>query len=181
MAKQIICPVCGQPDRVEKVSTIYLTGIGLRRSKGSTDSLQKELQTKFNGASGLYALSRKMAPPAAGKQAFTRPVNPDQAVLAFSLIVPLFLYGIFTSQAGMLPLALGVLAIFYAVYFWRRKKLHARFEKEQVARRKADERIQRGIERWMKLYYCACDDWLFEPGSGKPVPLDQISGYLLQE
>jgi len=145
------------------------------------DSVQRELQTKYNGPSGLHALSRKMAPPASEKKAFSRPVNPDQAVFAFSLVVPLFLYGIITSQAGMLPLALGLLAVFYAVYFWQRVKLLARFDKEQVARRKADERVQRGIERWIKLYYCACDDWLFEPGSGVPVPLDQISGYLLQD
>ncbi len=57
----------------------------------------------------------------------------------------------------------------------------ARFEGQQASRLAADERIKRGIERWMKLYYCARDDGVFMPGGDKLIPADLMAGYLYQE
>ena len=37
------------------------------------------------------------------------------------------------------------------------------------------------FERWMKLYYCARDDGVFEPGSEALTPADQTPGYLLRQ
>jgi hypothetical protein len=102
-------------------------------------------------------------------------------VVAFSLITPIFLYGIFNSQRVLLLPAVGVLLVFYGLYFWQRKKLIDRFEKEQAARQAAAGRIQRGIERWMRLYYCAREDGVFEPGSRQLTPVDQMMGYLFHE
>jgi hypothetical protein len=180
MSKTILCPECGQSKTVEKVSTLYLTGIGLSgEAKNSPARPPKLIQA--NSKPGSYALSRKLAPPAASRPAFTRPVQPDQAVLAFSLIVPIFLYGILTSQRALFLPALGALFIFYGLYFWQRKRLLARFEQEQAARQAADERIKKGIERWMRLYYCAEDEIVFEPDQDAGVMVDLMPGYLLQE
>lgn len=179
MTKEILCPVCHQSDQVDKVSTIYMTGLARRKLSGTAES--GELQTKFSSFPGLVPLSRKLAPPSSGTQVPTRPIHPDMVVVAFSLITPIFLYGIFNSQRVLLLPAVGVLLVFYGLYFWQRKKLIDRFEKEQAARQAAAGRIQRGIERWMRLYYCAREDGVFEPGSRQLTPVDQMMGYLFHE
>ncbi len=178
MANEILCPVCGQADRVGKVSTIYLTGMGVKKPDPVQFGLPEHL---FPSGAAMHAVSQKMTPPSSGKRAPTRPIHPDMAVLVFSAIAPIFLYGIYTSQPGMLLPVLGLLACFYALYIWRRPVLIARFNAEQAARNSANQRIQRGIDRWMRLYYCAREDGVFEPGSTELTPLDQMMGVLLRE
>ncbi len=183
-ARTAICPVCGESEAVEKVSVLYLTGLGMRnrsdsRLDGETGSLLVNNHPGFRAA--LPTLSRKLAPPSSPRQFFMRPVHPDTAVLAFSLITPFFLYGIWSTQLHTLPAAITLLAIFYLVYLLRRKTLVARFQAE-LARQKAEtERIQHGIERWMNLYYCARDDGVFEPGTSELVPVDLLRSHLLKE
>ena len=184
----MICPQCGQADQVEKVSTIYLLGIekkwhaGNRRPPGNdqapppSSALVDEMSSQ-----ALQALTRRLVPPAAKKEAPIRSIHPDLVVLTFSLVTPIFLYNIFASQIGMLPLVLVVLAGFYGYYFWKRKTIIARFQAQQDAQQAAARRIQRGIQRWMRLYYCAREDGVFEPGSKALTPADQIAGHLYKE
>ena len=125
------------------MSTLYLTGLGLERrseADGSVLSARSVLQP-----GDPRALSRRLAPPAGGKQGLTRPVHPDQMVLLFSLAVPVFLYAIFTSQPGSLLPVLGVVAVFYGFYFWQRKGLVKRFNEQQTRQRSQNESIQRGV------------------------------------
>ena len=111
----------------------------------------------------------------------SRPIHPDLMVVVFSLVVPIFLYGIFDSQRQMGLPVIGVLVAIYALYFWKRKDLAARFEREKTNQQSADDRIKRGIERWMRLYYCAHDDEVFLPGALEATPTDQMMGLLLQK
>jgi len=184
----VVCPICGQAGQVEKVSAIYLKGIELKLP--SQRARQQDAAGAPFAKSGTLAgmppadlreLSKRLSPPASQREAPTRPLHPDLVVLVFSLAAPIFLYGIITSQSMLLPLVLLVLAGFYGFYFWKRKTMVARFEAQQFARRAAMERILRGIERWMRLYYCSQDDGVFEPGSDEFIPADQISGYLLRD
>lgn len=178
MNEQPICPLCGRCDMLEKASTIYLLGMGLKQD-----------QSSVNGAGAWLAdlsenqrkqLGRRLAPPSGGRAAPTRPLHPDLVVLTFSLVIPIFLWGIWNSQPGMRLPALIVLAAFYAGYFWKRRSLIQRFERQQAERQAAVARVQHSIERWMCLYYCACEDVVFVPGE-EAVPADQMPGYLLQE
>ena len=185
MAQPITCPVCGQNEPVEKVSTIYLMGIEARNRRGSAKADDRGGARLFTkpGASeaALAALSRRLAPPASGKQAPTRPIHPDMAVITFSVVIPIFLYGILTSQAKMLlPIALLLLG-FYGIYFWQRGNLIAKFAAEKAKQQAVERRLKDSIERWMNLYYCAEDEGVFEPGCDSLVPLDQMMGYLLQD
>jgi hypothetical protein len=102
-------------------------------------------------------------------------------VFAFSLAAPIFIYGIMTSQPGSLWIVLPMLVGFYTFYFWKRKPMVAKFQAQQATQKSADARVQRGIRRWMNLYYCARDDGIFEPGSDAITPADQIAGYLFRE
>jgi hypothetical protein len=185
MSKPVICPGCSQADQVEKVSTIYMRGLELKwHSQRSRFQDKPETSPRLAGLlaelspTELQALSRRLAPPSSGKRAPTRPLHPDLVVLVFSLVAPFFLYGIYTSQAGVLPLVLLILAAFYSFYFWKRKTIVAKYQAQQAAQRAAEERIQAGIGRWMRLHYCAREDCVFEPGGATPVPADQMAGYL---
>jgi hypothetical protein len=187
MPNEIICPVCKLADQVEKVSTLYLVEIELQRQKGSVWLSDKNshavelLRARQLAQPGFEPLRRKLAPPSSGKQTTIRPIHPDLAVLAFSLITPVFLYGILTTQPGSTLPVLTVLALFYGLYTWQRRRLIGRFEGEQARQKRATERTAQAVERWMKLYYCAREELVFVPGNSTFVPVDQMMGLLFQE
>ena len=182
------CPQCGQSDRVEKVSTIYVHGIEAKWHRGKAVPPDKiEIPSKRSRlveempADELMALIPRLAPPAAKKGAPMQAIHPDHSVLALSLVAPIFLYGILTSQPSGLLVVLPLLAGFYAFYFWQRKRLVAKFFATQQAQKAAEQRIHTGVQRWMRLYYCARDDGLFEPGARALTPADQLAGLLFRE
>ncbi len=188
MSDPVRCPVCDQADQVEKVSTIYLLGIEAKRASTRADAQSQGSAASTGGlalnkltAAELRALSQRLAPPASGKELPTRLIHPNLVVMVFSLGAPVFLYGILTSQPAMLLPALIILALFYAVYFWKRKTIIARFESRLAAQQAASQRIQHAIQRWMRLYYCAREDGVFKPGEDQIIPADQMPAYLFEE
>ena len=184
----MICPECGLADQVEKVSTIYVRGIEVKWHASKTRLPDgSEAQPRYSQvvdqmpADELMALTRRLAPPAAKKGAPMRAIHPDHPVIALSLIAPIFLYGILTSQPSGLLVVLPLLAGFYAFYFWQRKRLIDKFQATQSAQKAAEKRIHTAIQRWMRLYYCARDDGVFDPGSKSLTPADQLAGVLFGE
>ena len=188
MSGEMVCPVCGKADQVEKVSTIYITGIEVSRGSRNQIASRKERQTANThpGLAGIPALrlatlSRRLTPPAPRREAFTQPIHPDMYVLTISLILTVLLYGITTRLPVLLLPMLVLLAGLFALYFWRRKRIIDRFKRQQVFRLVGDEMIKQAIERWMRLYYCARDDGVFEPGNDQFIPTSQMNHTLLQE
>jgi hypothetical protein len=172
------CPQCEQDDQVEKVSTVYLVGIGLKRERKDNDTNSSTVAFKLDLPEiELRRLARQLAPPASTRRLPSRPLHPDLIVLTFSLVIPIFVYGIYTSQAPVLLPVLIILTILYGFYFWKRKAIVARFDARQAVQRAADERVKFAIERWMKLYYCARDNVVFIPG-GEITPVEQFKEYL---
>ena len=187
MADILNCPICNNSDLVDKVSKIYMSAIERKyasRSKPSpkpNDTVNSILRIDSQlDSQGLLSLAKKLTPPSAGKSVPIRPIHPDLVVMVFSLIAPLFLYRILTTQASMMPWILLLLACFFGFYFVKRKSLIAKFEAQRLAQKSAEERIQRGIKRWMQLYYCARDDIVFNPLEAESVPVDLLNGYLIQ-
>jgi hypothetical protein len=182
--KGIVCPKCGQDDRVEKVSTLYLSGIEagrlswLAKSGGAVQAPVRPLLAEIP-IRELRLLSRMLAPPSSGKSQTVRPVHPDLVVLAFSGVLPVFLAGIAADQRGLLIPILAVILLFYGLYGFRRKSLIARFEREKEARQEEARRIQRAIGRWMNLYYCTDDEGVFEYGKDNWTPVDRMVELLL--
>jgi len=184
MAARIKCPVCGEADQVEKVSTLYLVGIGLKRQSKSGEA-PPELPPASAWVNALppdelHLLARRLSPPSSGKQGFSRPLHPDMVVIVFSLILPIFLYGIWTSQQQALPAVFLILTGAYAIYIWKRKVIIARFQQNQARRQSEDQRARRGVERWMRLYYCNRDDGVFDVRGSELIPADQMLGYLFR-
>ena len=190
MPPEIICPECGLADQVEKVSSLYLVGIELQRSKRAAPGAEEPsgpvsraveiLLARQQAQPRVEPLRRKLAPPSSGKPTTMRPIHPDLAVLAFSLIAPVFLYGILASQPEMLLVVLALLALCYGLYFWQRRRLLGRFEAEQARQKQAALRVAQAVERWMQLYYCAREELVFDPKSGESAPVDQMMGLIRQ-
>ncbi len=183
MKTEVCCPTCGQADLVEKVSTIYIVGIGLNRRVSGEEHSGHEQEASLLQPwlthlppDALRSLSRRLAPPSSGKEPPFRPLHPDMVMLTFSLVAPIFLYGILSSQTRGLPLALVFLIGFYAFYLWKRKAMIARYESQKKSRQALHQRLRLGIERWMTLYYCAREDIVFAPGANLALPADQIAG-----
>ncbi|MBN2547763.1 MAG: hypothetical protein JXB15_01295 [Anaerolineales bacterium] len=178
------CPVCGQTDLVEKASSIYLAGLLGQKAAGGAGEAQPpaKISPWVNELSPTErrALGKRLAPPASGQKLPARPIHPDQAVIAFSLVTPIFLYGMWNTQRALLLPALFALAVFFGFYFWKRKTILARYIRQLEQRKVSDERTRRGIERWMKLYYCARDDVVYFPGSSESTPADQLPGLLMR-
>jgi hypothetical protein len=177
MAQVISCPQCGHTRNVEKVSTIYLVGIGLKNQAPGNEAPVAPVKYNLVGLDEVERrnLARRLKPPASRRRLQSRPLHPDLIVITFSLIIPFFLYGIYTSQLNTLLPVLGLLAVVYGLYLWKRKAIIARFEGRQAAQRAADERVRQGIQRWMKLYYCADEDIVFTPGSTETLPAERIT------
>jgi hypothetical protein len=112
-------PQCGQGDQVES-QPITFTALNEMAPRLANPPEGVEVSTKRSRlvdempSEELVALTRRLAPPAAKKGAPMRAIHPDHSVLALSLIAPIFLYGIFTSQPSGLLVVLPLLAGFYA-------------------------------------------------------------------
>lgn len=181
MAKgPVLCPSCRQADQVEQVSRLYIAG--LSRAHASSDPPAQEMKLKIQGLTPeqLKALARRLKPPTGGKEA-ARPLHPDWVVAGFSLVVPFFFYGIYTSQPHNFYQFLALLTLAYGAYFWQRRKLIARYQAALDKRQAAAQRVKQGIEKWMKLYYCAREDGIFLPGFSELIPLDQLHWYLIDD
>jgi hypothetical protein len=176
----IVCPVCGLSAPVVKVSTLYIAGIREKRS-ADQDALFPDGTPPANlTAQDLHALSRKLAPPSSGKSALTRPLHPDLIVLVFSVVAPFFLAGIVSQQAGLLLPILVLLLLSYGVYFYKRKDAIAKFLQDKQRRQDERARIERGIQVWMKLYYCFQDEGIFLPGQNEMTPVEEMLNYLAE-
>ena len=125
----------------------------------------------------LAALNAKIAPPASRKQVSTRPLHPDMVLGAFCLISTVFIYGILTTQPGMMAVAAPFLIGLAVFYLWQRKKLVARYHTMITSQRESEERVRRAIERWLWLRCCARDKVVFHPGH-EAVPLERMNELL---
>ena len=182
MPRPKACPVCGLTDQTDKASSLYVMGIaGNKLAPAEGEPQTAPLNMTGIPPQELHALGKRLKPPASPKRAPTRPLHPDLVVVTFSLIIPLFLYRIYQNQPSVLPVVLALLAVLYILYFWGRKKIIARFERQVQANKASEERIRMGIERWMRLYYCQRDDCVFEPGKQATAPADQMLAFLLRE
>lgn len=182
--KQVVCPECGRSEGIEKVSTIYLAGIKKGRASSQPgDDLAAQVLERLPGLSAqdLHTLSRGLAPPAEGKGIPTRPVHPDLVVMVFSLVMPIFIIGILNQQRGALIPILVVLALAYGLYFFKRKDIIAKFNRAQDEQKEKQKRIERGVQQWMKLYYCSQDEGVFLPGKKELIPVAEIIQYLLEK
>lgn len=181
--RKVICPECGRSEGVEKVSTIYLAGIRVKRSSTSgqiDEDLASQVLEHLPGltAQDLHSLSRDLAPPSSGKAGPIRPVHPDLVVLVFTGLIPIFITGIVNQQPAVLIPVLIILALAYGLYFYKRRVIIAKFIQAQEEQKEKQALVERGIQNWMKLYYCSREEGVFIPGRRELVSVNELLNYL---
>ncbi len=183
----VLCPACGQSDRVFKVSRIYIDALAAF-SKSSEDSVLPELTGEAVDEPGINLLKiqamrtfvNNFSPPSGSKKSM-RQLNPDLVVAAFTLIAIFFMFQIYQSQRSIFPIALGILVVFYVGYVLLHHRILARFNEQKAEEQGEQQRLERAVGRWMKLYFCARDEGVFDPTQNRLIPLDEMDYYLLEE
>jgi hypothetical protein len=185
------CPICGHSDRVLRVSALYVAGLEEKfhkqartqpdeqsgSEKGTSSALPDFKTWEEFPPGSLAALNAQIAPPATRKQVPTRPLHPDMVMGGFCLISTVFIYGIVSTQPGMMAVAAPFLIGLAVFYIWQRKKLVARYHTMITSQRESEERVKRAIERWLWLRCCARDKVVFLPGK-EAVPLERMNELL---
>lgn len=185
--KVIMCPDCGKSEHVAKVSAVYISGVELklRRAKKLSEQDVEALEdaptfAKEASKEELIQLSTRLSPPSSGKRSTFRPIHPDWAVAALSMLAPIFIINMIASQSNVILPALIVLAGFYGFYFWKRAGLIENYQTMLQSQKTEEQRVRGAIERWLMLYYCFNDDCVFMPSDQAGTPADQIAGRIFR-
>jgi uncharacterized Zn finger protein (UPF0148 family) len=171
------CPVCGQNDRVEKVSAIitretqHVQGATMqeRRWRDSQGRWQARMEPVYFASSQASALAEQLMPPAQ-----PAPAKPKSAVKAYQPILIILIVGgavfmcaLIDSQeiagamtCGLLPMLGGGLGLFFG---WRHYNAQKAIADAQTLA--AHERWRRACAQWEQVYYCSRDDRVFIPAS----------------
>jgi hypothetical protein len=173
------CPACGLNDQVNKVSTLYIRGLEARKQQPPPGEGESVLQMEGLTPTRLHQLSRQLTPPSATRNRLARNLHPDLMTAGFSILLIFLLYQIWLTQRPVFWVFALAYLLFLGWYAWKRTALIAKYRRQVDATTADDKKIQRGIGRWMKLYYCTRDQGIFEPGNDRLFPLDEMQAYLL--
>jgi hypothetical protein len=185
--KMVECPVCRSSDKTFKVSEIYIEALeGLKKGeKGKTlpQIISDPAQLDAPGilkTQAFRSIVRDFSPPSGGTQ-IIRPVNPNFVILAFTLIAIFFLLQIYTTQPEMFIPMLILVSLFYVGYGLFRKTIQKKYTKQIQDNINLKHRYEAAIGKWMRLYYCARDNVVFDPQEDRSVPLNSMETYLLKQ
>lgn len=204
---KVLCPVCEQQDRIQKVSAIHDAGLstgsytGVTVGVAATGSGGIGLATGQTNLAGAYqtALSKRLAPP---QRPVCKQFHPFVLVLAIlaipaGLVVGLFALGLASMSSGPGPtpsnaaeVAADVLAdlVCSAGPFLVAALLlglgiltlvWAPFYNRRTRGTYDAEllRWQGAMQVWDRLYYCSRDDIVFDPDNGKQFPTSRMVHY----
>jgi hypothetical protein len=177
------CPECGKTESVIKVNKIYVESLS-SKPDGKDCVIAHVLhwpEDKAADSKKTYAevTFLKYFNPPAGKTIVTRQVHPDMYVGIFSILVIALLYQIHQQQRNVFFIALGIVVVFYIVYFAGRKYILGKYQHRHDEEVAAGKKTESAIGRWMKMYYCCEDGIVFNPEKNISIPLDQMRAKLL--
>ncbi len=177
----IACPQCGKDDMIQKVSAIYSAGIASGSYSGPSAGVaigsgKPALVGGYATVHGTNqtALSSKLSPP-------SKPTRrlPPEALIAILLIViacPVITYREEALRFPVQSSIIGVtgillLALIIPVGYRQEKRLFQQTE-EKIRQ------WEQAITQWDQLYYCARNDCVFDPATGKAVSPERLSELL---
>jgi hypothetical protein len=181
------CPECRLSDKTFKVSAIYIEALEEFKHPGARKLLPQIMNdVKKLDAPGvlktqaLRSVVNSFGPPSGGRQ-IMRPVNPYLVIAAFTLIAIFFLIQIYTTQREMFFPMLILLIVFYLGFTFFRKQIIGKYIQQIQANMDIKRSYESAIGRWLRLYYCARDDGVFDPDENQMIPLQAMEAYLLNE
>jgi hypothetical protein len=187
MAENIVeCPLCGLSDKTFKVSAIYIEALEGFKKEGTPKILPQIMgdQSQMDApgilkVQALRSIINTFGPPSGGRQ-IMRPINPGLVIAGFTLITIFFLVQIYTSQREMFIPILIVALVFYLGYVIFHKQIMGKYQKQIQDNIDIKRTYEAAIGQWMRLYYCAHDDGVFDPDENQLIPLQAMESYLLK-
>jgi hypothetical protein len=184
--QQLACPRCGQIDQIQKVSSVFSSGISTGTYSGST-------ATFVSGSSQTF-LSKKLSPP-------KKPEASCSSCAEIGITIILFLFGgflilstflsiscnlraIFSGEVRVVPaIILGLLGvgiggglILTGIIVWGSSQKAA--DRRAVEEAAQMTKWELAMSRWNQLYYCYRDDGVFDPDERVFIPVKQMMNYL---
>ncbi len=165
----ILCPICENDDKIQKVSSVYLSGISFGHYEGPATSSGTTVSST--------SLAKTLSPPLAPK----KPSIPFYFYLGLvmfvggigfclSTVLPTMLtqnitkindlegFILFTLCCAVIPIIFGIVTIFRGIVTKQKQVesypgLLATYNKD--------------LEGWNRQYYCHRDDAIFDPTTGE--------------
>ncbi len=186
------CPLCGQLDRVEKVTSVYNAGFSMGNYAGTSIGVGSAggrlvvtgSSTHLTGTQQTL-ISQRLAPPLSPVQRHMNDGSAWPALFVPCLIFTIIFGGCFLLLLGnsiasafkfilLIPVGLfgGMAVIFLLMMIRASHKKRSMIETETPY-------WQRAMEKWDRLYFCHRDDVVFSPQSGRYVRMEQMSSLLV--
>jgi hypothetical protein len=181
-----VCPQCNFADKTYKVSLLYLEGSARlsRRERENQPVLEAALADLLPEESSqavedqvIKHLIRTFTPPE-GEKRVTRRIHPDGMVAVFTLVAGFLIIQIAGDQPGALPAAAIILTAALGAYLLSRKSVVGKYEDTKREEVENFERIEKEVNRWMRLYFCSRDQAVFYPGENDFAPAEQTRSFL---
>jgi hypothetical protein len=179
------CPDCNSTDKTFKVSLLYMEGSAWLNNQnldqtGQLSQVMKEyLPEPVNRGAQEQFVTRLIAllSPPSGEKQVIRQIHPDGMVAFFLVISVVILYKAFFSQPESLPLIVILLAAGFTAYIIFRKSLVSRYNMRKLQGQQEVIKIEKAVSRWMRTYYCARDQSVFDPITGHHASLEQMKDF----
>jgi hypothetical protein len=176
------CPVCGSAESTYKVSSLYLALIARVYHKETQDPIDLNLfleeisennQQTIRSIAILNHYLALFSPPSGNKKTGYA-TNPD-LIAGFFVLISIFMGGqLWVSHSAQVWIVFGLLFLFLLGYALSRNKITAKYRsriQEEIDEKK---NIEAGIKSWMSLYCCSKDQVVFDAGSRRVVPMEEI-------
>lgn len=183
------CPVCNNNDKSYKVSVLYMEGLDWQKEhgvnhQGKLNNIMDEyLPEKADRSVKELFVSRliTLLSPPAGKKQYFRAIHPDNMAGFFLIISLIILIRANQSQPKATPIIIALLAISLIVFVIVRRHLLESYNQKKIFAQHEVTIVEKSISKWMRMYYCARDQCIFDPLSGQYTTLDQLNGFFRQD
>lgn len=183
------CPVCNKKDKAYKVSILYMEGLNWQKMGGSNPGgglgniMEEFLQGTSDGSAKELFVSRlvTLLSPPAGKKRYLRDIHPDHMAGFFLIISVIIILRGYLSQPMATPIIIGLLVTSFLVYGIFRRNLLERYNQKITLAQHEFLHVENSISKWMRIYYCARDQCIFDPLSGQHTSLDQLTSFFRQD
>ncbi|MBE0698358.1 MAG: hypothetical protein IH586_15690, partial [Anaerolineaceae bacterium] len=148
-----------------------------------TQVMREYLPEPVNRTAQDQFVSRLVAllSPPSGEKRVIRQIHPDGMVVFFFVVSIVILYKAFFSQPESLPLIVILLAAGFTAYVIFRKSLVSRYNMRKWQGQQEVIKIEKAVSRWMRTYYCARDQSVFDPITGHQASLEQLKDFFNED
>lgn len=177
------------PENVYKISRIYLEGSAYlhHQNPEQYSNLVNILRDTFSDDDGNTKARKNfvthlvnITKPPSGNNQVLRLIHPDLMAGFLLVITIIMIIRAGHGQVDNLPALLVLGGLVLIGYLTFRKKGIQIYEERKLLEKAEIAKIEKGVTRWMRLYYCAADQIFFDPETSLQLEPDSVKNYLIK-